>query len=279
VGLLLLAPRVLAPARAQTPSAPALSPAAPATPAKKAKTYHVKAGHVEYDGAKKVYHFTTTPAGNVVFTQEDVTMSMDQCEYDDDHQTGTGGGHLKLTDPESTITGDRLDVNFDQKLAHIIGNVTIVTQKKKKEEAAKPAAGEQKEGMAEYREKKTTITCTQIDYYYADDKKQATVVGPVKAVQDDKTVTSEKAFYDGVKDEVTLDGNVHLSMENGSQFGSPKLYISLKDNSFHGEDLQGIAVEEEKPKPATPPAGGETKPAPSAPAAPPAPPASGAGHG
>ena len=224
-----------------------------------AKTYTVKAGRVAYDADQKVYHLTATPANPVVFTQDKVTMTMDQCDYDDERQTAVGTGHLKITDPDSTITGDTLKVDFNAKFAQIIANVTIVTQKKREEpKEPAPAEGEK----TSYREKKTTITCPQIDYYYADDKKQGTVVGSLKAVQEDKTVYSDKAFYDGVKDEVTLEGSVRLVMQNGNEFRCPKAIISLKTESFSLEDMEGLVVEEKKPPEPPPP----PPPAPSPPA-------------
>jgi lipopolysaccharide assembly outer membrane protein LptD (OstA) len=267
VALLVSAPRSFAPARAadQPAASPARPPAA-APPQKKPKTYTLKhADHGNYLSATKTYHLT----GNIVFVQDKVTMSMDQCDYNDANDTAVATGHLKITDPESTITGDLLKVDFGKKLAQISGNVKIVTQKKKAE--TPPAAADEKPGaLAEYRQKLTTITCPSIDYYYAEDKKQATVAGPLQAVQDDKTVTADKAFYDGVKDEVTLEGNVRVVTEAGSEFRCPQVIISLQDDSFQADNVEGVAVEEKKPEETKPPAGGGTPPPPPPPA-PPAP--------
>jgi lipopolysaccharide assembly outer membrane protein LptD (OstA) len=258
-GLLLAAPRGPAPARAADQPAPTPKPeGSAAQPEKKAKKVQIKhADKLYYDAGQKVYHLT----GNIVMVQEDVTMTMDQCDYDDKNNSAVATGHLRVVDPESTLTGDSLKVAFDPKFAQIIGNVTIVTQKKKKEEskatqpategaappAAQPAEGDKK-GLSQYREKKTTITCPQIDYYYADDKKQAVVYGPLKAVQEDKTVYADKAFYDGVKDEVTLEGNVRILTEGGSEFRCPSATISLKDDWIQAVNVEGVAVEEKKPE-------------------------------
>ena len=269
--VLLLAPRALAPVRAADQPATATAPAPTAAAAKKPKTYQLKAGPMAYDAAKKMYHFSSSADQAVVFTQDDVTMTMDQCDYDDEHQTAVGTGHLKITDPESTITGDKLQVDFNKKFAQIIGNVTVVTQKKRTETAgekpataAQPAEGDKPAGekqgtnLSEYREKKTTITCPQIDYYYADDKKQAAITGPVKAVQEDKTVVADQASYDGVKDTVVLDGNVTVTTEKGDEFHFPTVTISLKDNSFEAPNGTGVVIQREE-KPA-----GQTGPTPSA---------------
>ncbi len=240
----------------------AFAPACAADPPTEKKPEKVQIKHADklfYDAATKVYHLT----GNIVMVQKDVTITMDKCDYDDNNNSAVATGHLKMVDPESTLTGDSLKIAFDPKFAQIIGNVTIVTQKKKEE---KPGEAEKK-GLTEYREKKTTITCPQIDYYYADDRKQATVYGPLKAVQEDKTVYADKAFYDGVKDEVVLEGNIRILTQGGSEFRCPKATISLKDDWIQAENVEGVAVEEEKEKPkeTKPPAsteGGEEKPAP-----------------
>lgn len=238
-------------ARAEDP------PGAPAQ--KQASRVQIKrADRLRKEGS--IYRLT----GNIILVQDDVTMTMDQCDYNDADNTAVASGHLKIVDPEATLTGDSVEADFDQKLARVKGNVTIVTQRKKKEESTAGAGGSR--SISEYREKKTTITCPQIDYYYADDKKQATVFGPVKAVQEDKTVYADKALYDGLKEEVVLDGNVRLLLENGSEFRCPQATISLNDDWIEARDIEGVAVEESKPEPPPappPPAenGGEAIPA------------------
>lgn len=229
------------------------------------ETYKVLIEHADklfYDASTKVYHLT----GNVVMVHEDITLYCDQCDYDDNNNTAVATGHLKITDPESTITGDRVEADFDEKLAIIIGNVTIVTQKKPEEGeegAEESEEGEEEEkGLEEYREKETTITCPQIDYYYAKDTKKATVYGPVKAVQEDKTAWADQAFYDGIKDEVILEGNVRVLTDNGSEFRCPRAVISLEEDWIRAENVTGIAITEEEEEET--PAGGtsEEPPAP-----------------
>jgi len=252
-----------APAPALAPAAPATAPATPAPAAQpaaataqseapKAKKVQVKhADKLSYDSAAKVYHLT----GNVLLTQEDMSLYADNCDYDDKGQTAVATGHLKITDPDLTLTGDRVKADFNAKLAQIVGNVTIVTQKKKTEENGKP--------VSEYRQKLTTITCPQIDYYYADDKKQAAIAGPLKAVQEDKTLWADKADYDGVKDTVVLTGNIRVKTDAGSEFRCPSATISLKDDTLEAVDITGVAVEEQKPAAVAPEAKAEpAKPAP-----------------
>jgi lipopolysaccharide assembly outer membrane protein LptD (OstA) len=232
------------PPAAATPATPAATtpPAAPAPDADAHKVHVKYAGHLSTEG--DIWHFT----GGVILVHDDMTLTADLCDFNNKAQTAVATGHLKITDPDSTITGDQVQADFNQKLAHIVGNVTIITQRKK------PDKPDTTGGVAEAREKKTTITCPQIDYLYADDKKQATVTGPVKAVQDDKTVYADAASYDGVADTATLTGNVRLVTTGGSEFRCPAVTISLKDDSMSADNLTGVAVEEEKPAPAATPA-------------------------
>ncbi len=260
-GLLLAAPRAFLPARAADP--PAEPSGSAAQSEKEPKKVQIKwADHLRKEGS--IYHLS----GNIVLVQDDVTMTMDKCDYNDAENTAVASGHLKIVDPESTLTGDSVQADFDQKLAQVIGNVTIVTQRKQKEaeEETTPTEDEKSGSVSEYREKKTTITCPKIDYYYADDKKQAMVYGPLKAVQEDKTVYADQADYDGIEEQVILKGNVRLVMESGSEFRCPKATISLNDDWVEAQDIQGVSVEEQEPPETEPPApaegGGEEKPPP-----------------
>lgn len=225
-----LAPGLVALAQEQPPAAPA--------PTKADKVTVKHADKLSYDSTAKLFRLT----GHVVMVHNDMTLSADKCDYDDKGNTAVASGNLTITDPESTLTGDQVKADFTQKLTQVIGHVTIVTQKKKEEGAAEGT-------LTEYRQKKTTITCPQIDYFYAEDKKQATVAGPLQAVQEDKTLWADRALYDGLKDQVTLEGNIRILMESGSEFRCPRVVISLKDDSFEAEDLTGVAVEEKKEEP------------------------------
>lgn len=242
------------------------APAVAAAPEKKPTKVQIKhADQLYYDAATKIYHLT----GNVAMTHEDTTLYADQCDYDDAHNTARCTGHLKIQDTESTLTGDLVTADFTPKLIQLTGNVTIVTQKKPTEGEG---SSDESQGLAEYRQKQTTITCPQIDYYYAEDKKQATVAGPLKGVQEDKTVYADGAFYDGVNDLVTLEGNVRVVTESGSEFRCPKATISLKDDWIKAENVEGVAVtEEETTTPETTPAP-ETSPPPASSTPPAAPP-------
>jgi hypothetical protein len=162
-----------------------------------------------------VYHLR----GNVVFVRRDMKLYCDEADYDEQADTARARGHLRITDPNSVVTGDLLEADFGKELAIVTGSVTVITQKKGnktagaapepslekpgKGAATKPPGGERNpsgakasptadkrkrdknrepERLEEYWEKKSTITCERLEYYYADDVKKMIATPRVKAV-------------------------------------------------------------------------------------------------
>jgi len=210
--------------------------------------------------------------GNVRFSHKDVVLYCDEAEYyDEDHpdkpDTAKCVGNLKIVDPEATITGDLIAVDFDAKLAVITANVRIVAQKKDEEEEAtsSEAQGEEKpaeekggepgdkkeedkepERLEDYAEKLTTITCEKVEYYYDDDVKKGIATGNVKAVQEDKTAWADQAVYERIPDEITLTGNVRLKTDEGDEFHSPTAVISIEEDWIRAENVSGITFHREE---------------------------------
>ncbi|GAJ23725.1 unnamed protein product, partial [marine sediment metagenome] len=124
---------------------------------------------LDYDATQELFYL----AGNVIFSHQDVKFYCDEAWYYEADDTARATGHLRVVDPQCTITGDLVTADFDAEVTTVTGNVVMIAQKKKKESTAE---GEEEEPtkFEEYREKKTTITCPKIVYEYADDVKKAT---------------------------------------------------------------------------------------------------------
>ena len=215
------------------------------------------------DLEKDMYYLT----GNVVFTQETTKLHCDQAEYSGKENTAKATGNLKIVDKEeTTVTGDKINADFDKELAVITGNVVLVTQKKG--EAAADASKAEKE-----KHKKTTLTCDKIEYYYGEGRAVAT--GNLKVVHEDKTVTGDVGVY-LEKDEVaTVTGNVKLVDDKGRHMECEKATVSTTEDWAEFEGVKGKWWKTEEKTEGTPetkpPAEGETPPPaeqpPSAPAA------------
>ena len=191
---------------------------------------------LQYEADKEMYYLS----GSVVFSHQDVKMYCDEAWYDEVNDTARATGHLRIVDPEATITGDLAAANFDTEVATVTGNVTVVAQKKVEEAESSEDEEEKPSKFEEYRRKKTTITCPKIVYEYNDDVKKMTLSGPVKAVQEDKTVWAEQAVYEELTDIITLTGNVRVITKKGEEFRAPEVVISVDEEWMKARDVSGI---------------------------------------
>lgn len=308
--------QVVCPQNAVKPAGETVTKTKPAAPATKKADKNPEGERVKienadlmsYDPNTKTYHLT----GNVVFANKNTRLYCDQADYNEQADTAKATGHLRATDPDSVITGDLMEADFGKELTIVTGNVTIVTQKKKNKTSnenpptalAKPGKSQtttdkparnapkaqpadttskdksgKKTGKSnDYQEKKTTITCERLEYYYADDVKKMIATPRVKAIQEDKTVWADEAVYEDLPRLITLTGNVILVTEKGDEMHCAKAVVSVDDEWVKAEKISGVTLRKNKnepsksaPKPAEKPATGETPP-PAAEAPPAAPP-------
>lgn len=288
------------------PKAP--EPQAAAAPAseQKSEEERIKIEHADtlrYDPNTKTYHVT----GNVLFANKDVHLYCDAADYHEDTDTAKATGHLRVTNPDSVVTGDLIEADFGKKLTVVTGNVRIITQKKQNEQAgdktatsteksekdkaaeakgaanteAAPAAGtvekdkgkgdQEPKHVEDYWQKKTTITCERLEYYYADDVKKMIATPRVKAVQEDKIVWADQGVYEDIPRLITLSGNVVLTTEKGDEMHCAKAVISMDDDWVQAENMSGVTLRKNKNEPSKPAAKPAAKPAETAAPAPPAP--------
>jgi len=191
---------------------------------------------LQYEADKEMYYLS----GSVAFSHKDMKMYCDEAWYDEANDTARAIGHLRIVDPEATITGDLAAANFNTEVATLTGNITVVAQKKVEEVESSGDEEEKPSKFEEYRRKKTTITCPKIVYEYNDDVKKMTLSGPVKAVQEDKTAWAEAAVYEELTDIVTLTGNVRVATQKGEEFRAPEVVISVEEEWMKARDVSGI---------------------------------------
>ncbi len=204
------------------------------------------ADHLRYDPDEAMYYLD----GNVVFSHKEIKLYCDEAVYDYDNNSAVAQGNPKIVEPETTVTGDLIEADFDAEVATIAGNVTAVTQKKP-EGAEEPAPEDDRgdEGpprsFEELHEKKTTITCQKIVHEYADEVEVTTATDRVKAVQEDKTVYADKAVHEQKKDLITLTGDVRVLTDRGDELRSPRVVISTEEDWIRAENVQVVGKRRE----------------------------------
>jgi len=221
---------------------------------------------LRYDPAEGMYYLT----GNVVFSHQNITLHCDEAVYNYDENSAVATGNPRIQSEDTTITGTVIEADFDDEIATIAGNVTIVTQRRRPEGEEPPPEDEEPRDLEEYRYRKTTITCDRIVYEYNEDVKRATLTGRLKAVQEDKTAYADEAVYEELKDTITLTGNVRVLTDKGDEFRCPRAVISVEEDWIRAEQVTGVgrrrpeengggqpSTGEAPPTEETPPAEGE----------------------
>lgn len=204
------------------------------------------ADHLRYDAGAGMYYLT----GNVVISHKDIKLYCDRATYDYDNNSAVAEGNPRVVNPDTTVTGDLIEADFEDEIATISGNVIAVTQRKKPESEQQADEGEKREGevprdLDELREKLTTITCPKVVYRYSEDVKTVHATGRIKAVQEDKTLYADEALYEELKDIVTLTGDVRVITDRGDEFRCPKAVISVEEDWLQAENITGVAVRRE----------------------------------
>jgi lipopolysaccharide export system protein LptA len=175
-----------------------------------------------------------------------MTFTGDKMRVDDrtGKKTADAEGSIVIDDEKHHVTSEKAHVAYanSKKLAILSGNVVIVIKPDKETASAPPAppAGAQavpggggapgsdddKPAVQKDRGQGGTLTCDQVDYYYAKTRKFAIVRGhPVfkqhivrkgeKAL--DRTLTADHAEYDGLNDKLVLYPPVHLTDSDGQR--------------------------------------------------------------
>ncbi len=169
-------------------------------------------------------------------------------------------------DVETTVTGDKVMVDMNVKVAVIEGHVTVVRMPQPKESApaagapgAEPEQEKEREDAKAIKRKKATLTCDKLEYYY--DEKRALGTGSVTVKQGERTAKADQVEFKEKEDLLTVTDNVVVTDEKGQRLECDKAVINTADDTVEAWGIKMIGfVEEEEKKPAeaqpaeTPPA-------------------------
>ncbi len=84
------------------------------------------ADHLRYDATEGMYYLD----GNVILSHKDIKLYCDSATYDYDNNRAVAQGNPRIVNPDTTVTGDIIEADFDDEVATISGYVTAVTQRK-----------------------------------------------------------------------------------------------------------------------------------------------------
>jgi len=200
-----------------------LSFCASAQEEKKESVVNIEADNVTYDKSTDKMIF----GGNVIITQEDITLTAQEADFDVDKKIGQIKGDIKLVQSDITITGETLEAFLNDKRYIFQEKVILIQERKDKEE----------------KEDNITWNCNNLEIF--TETKDLTATGEVKILKKDYTITAEKAVYNDKEQKITLTGKIRIEEEGGRWITGDKavFYIDSERLEVEGNVRSGIKLD------------------------------------
>jgi len=184
---------------------------------------NIQADNVTYDKSIDKMIFE----GNVIITQEDITLTAQEADFDVDKKIGQIKGDIKLVQTDITITGETLEAFLNDKRYIFQEKVILVQERKDKEE----------------KEDNITWNCNKLEIF--TDTQDLTATGEVKILKKDYTITAEEAIYNDKEQEITLTGKVRIEEEGGRWITGDRavFFIDSERLEVEGNVRSGIKLD------------------------------------
>ncbi|MBU4314217.1 MAG: LPS export ABC transporter periplasmic protein LptC [Actinobacteria bacterium] len=190
---------------------------------KKETVVNISADNVIYDKSTDKMVFK----GNVIITQEDITLTAQEADFDVDKKIGQIKGDIKLVQSDITITGETLEAFLNDKRYIFQEKVILIQERKDKEE----------------KEDNITWNCSKLEIF--TDTQDLTATGEVKILKKDYTITAEKAIYNDKEQKINLSGKVRIEEDGGRWITGDKavFYIDSERLEVEGNVRSGIKLD------------------------------------
>ena len=200
-----------------------LSFCASAQEEKKESVVNILADNVTYDKSIDKMIFE----GNVIITQEDITLTAQEADFDVDKKIGQIKGDIKLVQSDITITGETLEAFLNDKRYIFQEKVILIQERKDKED----------------KEDNIIWNCNNLEIF--TDTQDLTATGEVKILKKDYTITAEKAIYNDKEQKITLTGKIRIEEEGGRWITGDKavFYIDSERLEVEGNVRSGIKLD------------------------------------
>jgi len=184
---------------------------------------NIEADNVTYDKSTDKMIFE----GNVIITQEDITLTAQEADFDVDKKVGQIKGDIKLVQSDITITGETLEAFLNDKKYIFQEKVVLIQERKDKED----------------KEDNITWNCSNLEIF--TDTQDLTATGEVKILKKDYTITAGEAVYNDKEQKITLTGKVRIDEEGGRWITGDKavFYIDSERLEVEGNVRSGIKLD------------------------------------
>ncbi len=156
---------------------------------------------------------------------EDFILYADDVTHYEKDNTATARLNLHVESRDSTIIGDLLRVDFNDKMMTLTGNVVL---KSHGQSDGLRGQNPSKSVRGEVLHKASSITCDRLDYDY--ETKQATLSGNIRMRQGENFGTCDRILFDEDRNIVRLVGNVHFVNGDRQTIDGPEATIWIDSN-------------------------------------------------
>lgn len=196
----------------------------------------IEADRMDYDETRKQVRLV----GHVRFQSGDTVMTAPYAEYHTGRQIAEFQGGVKITQPGSTLVGNKMKVWYGEGRGVLSGNVRLVSEKAPGGEARTPGV----------------MTANEIEYRWVEGIGEAR--GAVKVRQGDRRAFSDLAHYDRNTGTIDLTGNVRFEQGQDDWLTSDSAQVNLEKETIvaKGQVVGRFMIDEEEStrteEPATP---------------------------
>jgi len=191
---------------------------------KEESVVNIQADNVNYDKITNQMVFT----GNLVITQEDITLTAQEADFDVDKKIGNIKGNIKLVQTDITITGETLEAYLNDKRYIFQEMVKLIQERKDKEG----------------KEDNINWDCKKLEIF--TDTRNLTATGEVKILKKDYTITAEEAVYNDKEQKIDLTGKVKIEEQDNKRWISGDkavFYIETERLEVQGKVQSGFKLD------------------------------------
>lgn len=197
------------------------------------KSVKMKADRLLYDDKTKVSRLT----GNVKIVYGDAEITSKYAIFHGETKEAFFSGGVVMRRPKTVLSGEKMDVFYNESRAVVKENVRAVSYQKQEKEPGKKESSPDDEAPL-------ILTCRQAEYIWGTEDAYAD--GNVKVWKNDKRAYADHSHYSQKAGTVVLTENVRFEQGAGNWMTCPEAVFDIKEETFSARG--GVNAEIEIPE-------------------------------
>lgn len=187
----------------------------------------IQADRMDYDDSRREVRLI----GHVRIQSGDTLMTAPYAQYHTENEVAEFQGGIRLTQPGSTLVGNRMKVWYGQQRAVVNGSVRLVSEKAPGGDTRTPAV----------------LVCQELEYHWATGLGEAR--GAVKVRQGNRRAFADRARYDRVGETIEISGHVRFEQGQDDWLTSQTALVNLRTETIvaQGQVVGRFLIQQQAP--------------------------------